>query len=139
VFNLPRGAFLEREEQTRLLELFRTASDSTKTDTQRRTAKTQLERTIPVPDAGRSLFALYLLAMLNWLERHPDEKPKTQPGETAEQPTVESNPEYDAFAFSFSVNRMFQNLAEQERLFKARRQVKDYAEQGSIWDGLPAI
>lgn len=136
VWNLPRGAVLDRDEQTRLLELFRTASDSTKTEDKRRAAKAQLEKTVPVPDAGRSLFAVYLLALLVWLERHPEERIGTLPGETPGLAAA-PNPEYDAFTFNFSVTRWFQNIAEQERILRARRQVKDYVEQGGMWDGLP--
>jgi len=134
IFTLPKGSFLSHDEQARLLDLFRTTVATSKNETERRAARIQLEKVISMPDAARSLFAVYLLKMVEYLDKHPEEKPKTLPA-----PPTESNPEYDTFHFNFFVNRLFQNIAEQERIFKAQRQVKDYAEQGGIWDGLPAI
>lgn len=135
-WNFPKGAFLDRDEQSRLLELFRTALDSTKTESQRRAARLQLEKVIPTPDAGRSTFAIYLLAMLDWLERHPEQKPTMLPGE---QPAVRPNIEYELFSMNFSTQRYFATIAEQERLRKLNQGVKNYVEQGSMWDGLPSM
>lgn len=136
IFNLPRGAYLERDEQTRLLNLFRIVADTGKSESERNGARIQLDRTLAMADAGRSMFALYLLAMLEWLERHPETIPQSLADNS---PVMESDRDYEAFTLTFSVNQWLRQQAEDDR---ARRQIERANAEtkgGGMWEGLPAI
>jgi hypothetical protein len=137
IFILPRGSFISHEEQARLLQLFRIVADTGKSASQRRGARFQLERVVAIPDAARSLFSIYLLATIDWLERNPDQRiPNALAGDS---PVMEADPGYEAFSFNFSTNQWIKQQVEEDR---ARRQIDRANTEnkgGGMWDGLPAI
>jgi hypothetical protein len=137
IFILPRGSFISDEEQSRMLQLFRTIADKTKSETVRRGARAQLNRVVAIPDAARSLFSIYLLAMLDWLERNPE---KSTPEALADNsPVTESNLEHELFSHTFAVNQSLRQRMEEDR---ARRQIERANAEtkgGGMWEGLPAI
>ncbi|SRR5229473_442203 len=132
IFTLPRGAILERDEQNRLLDLFRIVADTSKSETGRGAARNQLERVIPMPDAARSMFAVYLLKMLEYLDRHPEERPKTPP-------PSEQNPEFELFRLNFSVSQWLRQQTETEKLRQQSERANRETADGGFWDKLPAI
>jgi hypothetical protein len=137
IFNLPRGAYLERDEQTRLVKLFHIVADKGKSESERNGARIQLDRTLAMADAGRSMFAIYLLAMLEWLERNPEQQIPNAMADNS--PVMESDRDYEAFTLTFSVNQWLRQQAEEDR---ARRQIERANVEnkgGGMWDGLPAI
>ena len=129
-FNLPRGHFLDHDEQVRLLELFKTIVSDSSSESQRRGARLQLDRALG-ESGPRSLFARYLISDIAWLEKYPQYKPRETPA-----PPSESNPEHELFRLNFSTTRYLQTIAEQER---QRREPKEEIMSGGFWDKLPAI
>lgn len=136
IFTLPRGSFISHDEQSRLLQLFRIVAD-TGSASERRGARFQLDRVVAIPDAARSLFAIYLLAMLDWLERNPEQRIPQSLSDNS--PVMESDIDYQAFSLTFSVNQWLRQQAEEDR---ARRQIERANAEtkgGGMWEGLPAI
>jgi hypothetical protein len=137
IFNIPRGACLERAEQARLLQLFRIVANSGKSESERRGARIQLDQTLATADAGRSMFALYLLATLEWLERNPEQKIPSALADNYQ--VMESDLDFQAFSLTFSVNQWLRQQAEEDR---ARRQIERAnaeSKGGGMWEGLPVI
>src|SRR5262249_47760886 len=125
IFRLPKGAYVDRDEHTRLLELYYDALHS-KTEPKRVAAKSQLERTLTMADSGRSLLALFLLRKIEWMVRHPEAKPKL----VAKRD--QSQADYDYFAFALPV-RSFDTTPQH-----GQESTNGRALQGGIWEGLPA-
>jgi len=134
VFNLPKGSVLDRDEQSRMLGLFTIVADTSKNETERRASRNQLERVIPMPDAARSMFAVYLLKMLDYLDKHPEERPKTLPA-----PQSEQNPEFELFRLNFSVSQWLRQQTEAEKLRQQSERANRETADGGFWDKLPAI
>jgi hypothetical protein len=137
IFILPRGCFISQDEQSRLLQLFRIVADTGKSASERRGARFQLDSVVAIPDAARSLFAIYLLAMLDWLERNPEQRIPSSLADNS--PVMESDGDYEAFTINFSVNQWLRQQVEDDR---ARRQIERANAEtkgGGMWDGLPAI
>jgi hypothetical protein len=136
IFTLPKGAFLDRDEQSLLLDFFQMALDSTKTEIQRKAARSQLNRFLAEPSAARSMFAAYLLKMLDWLNQHPEEKHKALADKS---PVTESNPDYELFTLNFSVNQWLRQQAEADKVRRQIDRANEETKGGGMWEGLPAI
>lgn len=135
-FILPRGSFISHDEQSRLLQLFRTVGDTSKSETERRGARVQLERVVAIPDAARSLFAIYLLAMLDWLERNPEQRISHA---LADSSPVESDRDYEAFTLTFSANQWLRQQAEEDKIRRQTERANAENKGGGMWEGLPAM